>query len=150
MKTRRISCSIRCLKDEDVRKARAGLNGKAFTQVPYRCNVSGEGEELLLLAPQCIEKLASIFSPLADPLALAILYALISCELCECDIATLMEQDESQVLDQLDKLHALGLLRRREIQGMKYFTVASEAMRIFLRGSLIEAEGGGNHNPISP
>ncbi len=68
--------------------------------------MSGKREELLLLSPQCLEKLVTIFSPLGDPLALAILHALISSELCECDIATLMEQDESQVLDRLDKLHA--------------------------------------------
>ena len=82
-----------------------------------------------------------MFSPLGDPLALAILYALISSELCECDIATLMEQDESQVLDRLDKLHALGLLWRREIQGMNYFSVASKELKTFLRRSLFEEEG---------
>lgn len=136
MKSRRISCSIRCLKKEDVSKAREGLKGKAFTRVPYRCSVSGQREELLLLAPPSIERLTTLFGPLGDPLALAILYALGSSELCECDIATLMEQDESQVVDQLDKLHALGLLRRREIEGMNYYAVANEDMKTFLRRSL--------------
>ncbi len=136
MQTRHTTCSIRCLKGEDVRKAREGLKGNPFTKVPYFCKLSGNAEEVLLLSDQRIEELSAIFSPLGDPLALKILYALISCELCECDIATLVEQDERGVLNRLDKLHSLGLLQRRKIQGMNYYSVAIEDLRGFLARSL--------------
>jgi len=140
MKTRRISCPIRCLKEEDVRRAREGLAGNAFSKVPYLCRLSGKREEVLLIAQQRIEELSVTFSPLGDPLSLKILYALISCELCECDIATLVEQDEEEVVNRLDNLHSLGLLQSRKIQDMNYYSVAIEDLRDFLVRSLHEAK----------
>lgn len=140
MKTRRISCPIRCLEEDDIRRAREDLKGNAFTKVSYLCRLSGKAEEVLLLSQQRIEELSAIFSPLGDPLALKILYALISCELCECDIATLVEQDGGEVANRLDKLHSLGLLQHRKIQGMSYYSVAMEDLRDFLALSLHEAK----------
>ena len=62
--------------------------------------------------------------------------ALASAELCECDIATLVERDESDVVADLERLRAVGLLSEREVEGMKYYALADVAMRYLLRDKI--------------
>jgi hypothetical protein len=126
------SCHVRCLEDADVRGAWEGLEAAAQVIVPYTCKLSGKREELLLLSDDCAERLAARFRPLGKPETLKLLAALASTELCQCDVATLLQREEGAVAGELRRLSRLGLLKHRLIEGMDYFALADNALRDLL------------------
>ncbi|GAB5377869.1 MAG: hypothetical protein AcusKO_43310 [Acuticoccus sp.] len=128
MTDRTIACDVRCLSAEDVRDAKALTKDAPFAKVPYRCHVSGKSQELMLLTDAAAERLATTFAPLSDPIALKILYALGSTELCECDLATLTQCSDAVILERLEKLVRFGFLRRRQLHGMTNYALADKGM----------------------
>jgi hypothetical protein len=123
-----VYCHVRCLEGADVSGAWDGLTNAAQVSVPYTCKLSGKREALLLLSDDCAKRQAERFRPLSKPESLKILAALATAELCECDVATLMQKDDNGTACELRRLHRLGLLKHRQIEGMNYYTLASPAL----------------------
>lgn len=126
MTDRKIRCDVRCLEADDVREAKRRDTDAPFAKVPYVCRLSGDSKDLMLLTDAVAEHLATTFAPLSDPIALKILYALGPTELCECDLATLAECSDVDILERLEKLVRFGFLSRRQIHGMTYYALADK------------------------
>ena len=122
------SCHIRCLEGADVSGAWEGLAAAAQVSVPYTCKLSGKREALLLLSDDCAKRQAERFRPLCKPESLKLLAALAWAELCECDVATLLHKEDGATACELRRLHRLGLLKHRQVEGMNYYTLANEAL----------------------
>ncbi len=121
----------RCLSDSDVKKARQALGENDAIMVPYACKVSGKTEEILLVSDAAAEVLAATLGKFGGVLAVKIFAAVVSTELCEDDIATLMGEDGEVVLAETDRLAAGGFLFRLEIDGMNYFGAGNPPLRRF-------------------
>jgi len=126
MTSRKITCKVRCLEPATVCSAKEQMAGAAIGKVPFTCKVSGKREDILLLSDEGAECLASLPDALGgSPLTQKIVYALYGAELCECDIATLTERNEREVLDELARLRSAGIVKCRKIDGMTYYTLGS-------------------------
>ncbi|MEA5376661.1 MULTISPECIES: winged helix-turn-helix domain-containing protein [Vibrio harveyi group] len=128
MTSRTITCDVRCLNADDVQRAKVLNEGEPFARVPYRCRVSGKSQDLMLLTDAAAENLAMALTPLSDPVTLKILHALGSSELCECDLATLTECNDADILERLEKLVRFGFLTRRQLHDMTYYSLAEKGM----------------------
>ncbi|MEY8828800.1 winged helix-turn-helix domain-containing protein [Sedimentitalea sp. XS_ASV28] len=128
MTDRKIDCGTRCLKAGNVREAKLRAGDAPFATVPYVCRLSGETQDLMLLSDATSRKLATTLEPLSDPVTLKILYALGSNELCECDLATLTECSDAEVLNRLEKLVRFGFLKRRQLHDMTYYALAEKGI----------------------
>jgi len=133
-----ITCSIRCLEAETVRAAKGEMKGAAAGRVPFVCTLSGKKEEILLISDDAARRLATLIPALGGPLAQKIAAAILGAELCECDIATLTESDEGRVLDELERLEAIGVARSRKIEGMTYYALAAGETRDLLDARISE------------
>lgn len=136
-----IACTVRCLEQADVARAMENAKDKPFAMVSFICRLSGQQEQVVLLSEASATALAQSLAPLGDPESLRILCALTSAELCERDIATLVERDESDVVADLEQLRAVGLLSERQLEGMKYYSLADAAMRYLLRDKIAALAG---------
>lgn len=125
MECRKISCEVRCLEQGTVRTAKEEMKGASVGKVPFVCKLSGKTEDILLLSDESAQRLASMPDAIGGPLTQKILCAILGAELCECDIATLTEGEEGKVLDELERLRSAGIVKCREIEGMKYYAHAS-------------------------
>jgi DNA-binding transcriptional ArsR family regulator len=132
MGQQRISCHVRCLEGVDVFGAWKGLATAAQVSVPYTCKLSGK-REALLLSDDCAKRLADRFRPLGKPESLKMLAALASAELCECDVATLLQKEEGVTARELQRLYRLGLLKHRHVEGINYHALANEALSDLLK-----------------
>lgn len=128
MTKRKIRCDVRCLEAENVREAKRRTTDAPFAKVPYVCRLSGNTKDLMLLTDVVAERLATTLAPLSDPIALKIVYALGPTELCECDLATLTECSDADVVERLEKLVRFGFLKRRQLHGMNYYALADKGM----------------------
>jgi len=126
-------CHIRCLEGTDVSGAWDGLATAAQVSVPYTCKLSGKREALLLLSDDSANRMADRFRPLGKPECLKMLAALASAELCECDVATLLQKEDGATRRELQQLHRLGLLKHRQLEGMNYYILANEALSDLLK-----------------
>lgn len=135
---KQITCKIRCLQAETVRAAKDEMTGAPVGKVPFVCSLSGKKEDILLITDDTAKELATLIPSLGGPLAQKIAAAILGAELCECDIATLTESDEGQVLDELERLRSLGIARSRDIQGMTYYSLASGETRELLNERILE------------
>ncbi len=131
-----IACTMPCLETSDVAQAKQAATGKPFAMVSFVCRLSGQQEQVVLLSQESATDLAESMSPLSDPDSLRILCALASAELCQCDIATLVEREICYVVADLERLRAAGLLSVRDVEGMKYYALADAAMRYLLRDKI--------------
>ena len=136
--SRKISCEVRCLEPDTVRAARDALEGASVGTVPFVCKVSGKREQILLLGCDAAERLAKSNPSIGGALSQKIAAALLNAELCECDIATVTESEESRVLDELDRLRCAGVVQVRDIQSMKYYSLASSEAREQLKQRMSE------------
>lgn len=125
MECRKVSCEVRCLEQETVRTAKEEMKGAAIGKVPFVCKLSGQKEDILLLSDESAQRLASMPDAIGGALTQKIICAIFGAELCECDIATLTEGEEGQVMDELERLRSAGIVKCREIEGMKYYALAS-------------------------
>ena len=128
MTDRKIDCDVRCLEADNVRKAKRRAKDAPFAKVPYICRLSGNPQDLMLLTDAVAENLATALAPLSDPIALKILYALSPTELCECDLATLVECSDADVVERLEKLVRFGFLKRHRLHGMTYYALAEKGV----------------------
>ncbi|MBL6928050.1 MAG: hypothetical protein ISR44_02665 [Rhodospirillales bacterium] len=128
---RKVSCSVRCLSEIEVEKARRSLGDADAIMVPYTCKVSGKTEEILMVSEAAAEILAATLGKFGGVMAVKIFAAVVSTELCACDIATLMGEDEEDVLAEIDRLTEGGFLFGHEIDGMNYFGAGNPPLRRF-------------------
>lgn len=126
MTKRKIRCDVQCLEADNVREAKRRTTDAPFAKVPYVCRLSGDAKDLMLLTDAVAERLATTLAPLGDPIALKILYALGPTELCECDLATLTECCDADVVERLEKLVRFGFLKRHQLNGMNYYALAEK------------------------
>ena len=124
----KIGCDVRCLEADNVREAKRRNKDAPFAKVPYVCRLSGKSQDLMLLTDAVAEDLATSLAPLIDPIALKILYALGPTELCECDLATLVECSDADVVERLEKLVRFGFLKCRRLHGMNYYGLAEKGI----------------------
>jgi len=71
-----------------------------------------------------IVQTAELFSLLGDVSRLRILQALITTELCVCDLASILEVSSSAVSHQLRLLRAMGMVRYRKEGKIAYYSLA--------------------------
>ena len=126
---RKINCSIRCLDQSIVAQVRTGLSTAPISAVPYVCKVSGQKEEVFLVSDELAETISGQVAGLQDPLDALLAAATLRTQLCECDLATLAQKPEADVLAHLDRLEAAGVLTRRLIHGMNYFGIVAGQTR---------------------
>ncbi|MBL6946416.1 MAG: hypothetical protein ISR47_07250 [Rhodospirillales bacterium] len=131
MVDRKISGSIRCLSEIEVEKARQSLAGSDALVVPYACKVSGKTEEIVLVSDAAAENLATALGHFGGDVAVKIFASVVSTELCEFDIATLIGGDEKDVLAEIDRLEAGGFLFKQEVDGMNYYGAGNPPLRRF-------------------
>lgn len=136
----KISCTVHCLDPETVRAAKTAMKGAATGKVSFVCKVSDKKENILLLSDESAWRLTSLPDALGGPLAQKILYALAGAELCECDIATLSERSEHEVLDELARLRSAGMLTCRKIASMTYYALGSAEIATALEERLCALE----------
>lgn len=80
-------------------------------------------------------QLAQIFASLSDPTRIRLISALNVCELCVCDLATVLGMTQSAVSHQLRVLRNLNLVRYRKEGRVVYYTLEDEHVRqLFERG----------------
>jgi hypothetical protein len=126
---RKINCSIRCLDQSIVVEVRTGLTKAPISSVPYVCKVSGQKEEVLLVSDELAETISDQVIGLLDSLDAILAVATLYTQLCECDLATLAQKPEADVLAHLDRLEEAGVLTRQLIDGMNYFGIATGRTR---------------------
>ena len=129
MEYRKVCCNIRCLDQATVEAARAGLSAAPVSAVPYVCKISGQQEEVFLVSSEIAQTVSSRVAALRDPLDVLLVVATLRTQLCECDLATLAEHHESEVLTRLDRLESAGVLARSLIHGMNYYGAAAGQIR---------------------
>jgi ArsR family transcriptional regulator, lead/cadmium/zinc/bismuth-responsive transcriptional repressor len=78
----------------------------------------------VLLPMQSAQRMAEFFGVLADPTRLRLLSALVSQELCVCDLAAGLKMSESAVSHQLRVLRAMRLVKYRKEGRNVYYSLA--------------------------
>ena len=115
-----------------VKTAIKKLSPSGIKWMPYTCQISGKEENILLIGDDLASQLASSLAEVEDTNGTKILAGLYSAELCECDMATLTNLSEQEVIYQLERFKSLGVITHRIIHGMNYFRLNSKnAERIF-------------------
>ena len=137
---KKITCEIRCLETETVRAAKEEMKGAPVGKVPFLCKLSGKREDILLISDDTAKRLEALIPSIGGLLAQKIAAAICGAELCECDIATLTERDEGQVLDELERLRANKVVQFREIAGMKYYSLVNTKARELLNKYISDLE----------
>lgn len=133
MVLKKITCEIRCLETETVHAAKEQMKGAPVGKVPFLCKLSGKREDILLISDETAKHLEVLIPSVGGPLAQKIAAAICGAELCECDIATLTESDEGQVLDELERLRSIDVIQIREIEGMKYYSLVNSKAQELLK-----------------
>lgn len=118
-------------------EVRSGLATAPISAVPYVCKVSGQKEEVFLLSDELAETIAGQVTGLQDSLDAILAVATLRTQLCECDLATLAQKPEKNVLAHLDRLEEAGVLTRRLIHGMNYFGIAVGRIRDEISATLV-------------
>jgi len=106
-----------------------------------RCEVSCVNEDAVtevrqvMLDEDVAVSLAELFKALGDPTRVKILFALLTRELCVCDLAALIGVTESAVSHQLRLLRAQKLVKfRREGKNVYYSLDDSHIEELFAQG----------------
>ncbi len=85
-------------------------------------------------------QLADLFKAMGDPTRLKIVTALLTGELCVCDLAAVCGLSDSAVSHQLRTLRALGILDNRRDGKIVYYRLADDHVRQILENSLRHLE----------
>jgi len=125
----KITCEIRCMEPAVVETALKRLQPAGVEWVSYTCQISGKTEAILLIGDDMASRLAGSLPEVEDINGMKILAGLYSAELCECDVATLTRLSEEEVIRQLERFAALGLVAHRKIHDMNYYRLDSEIVR---------------------
>lgn len=135
-----ITCSTRCMDSAVVEAALNRLDPAGLDWVSYTCQISGKTELALLIGDELASRLTGSLPEVEDLNGAKILAGLYSAELCECDVATLTRVSEGEVIRQLQRFAALGMVAHRKVHGMNYYRLVSETARRTLSDA-IEASG---------
>lgn len=73
-----------------------------------------------------VTELSSIFQALGDPTRVRIIHALITTEMCVCDLAAVLEMTQSAVSHQLRYLRNLRIVKRRKVGRTVYYSIDDE------------------------
>lgn len=125
----KISCEIRCMDPDVVEEALNRLRPSGKEWVSYTCQISGKTEAILLIGDELARRLAGSVPEVEDSNGMKILAGLYSAELCECDVATLTKLPEAEVIRQLERFVASGIVAHRIIHGMNYYRLDSDVVR---------------------
>lgn len=79
-----------------------------------------------LLPVQSAQRMAEFFAVLADPTRLRLLSALVSQELCVCDLAAGLKMGESAVSHQLRVLRSVRLVKYRKAGRNVYYSLTDD------------------------
>lgn len=96
-----------------------------------------------LLGIDAARQVASLFSILADPTRLQVVYALLNApegELCVCDLAAGLGRDDTTISHQLRVLRSHRVVTMRKIGRVVYYRLVDEHIRQMLALGLIHAE----------
>ena len=135
----KIMCEIRCMNPDSVKIATRKLSPSGIKWIPYTCQISGEKENLLLIGDDLASQLTPSLAEVEDANGTKILAGLYSAELCECDVATLTNLPEQEVISQLERFKSLGVVTHRIIHGMNYFRLNSKNARQIFSGLISAA-----------
>lgn len=86
-----------------------------------------------LPAGETLAGLADIFAVLSDPTRLRIISALVTRELCVCDLAATVGTSESAISHQLRALRTLGLVSARRAGRLVYYTLDDDHVATLYR-----------------
>jgi ArsR family transcriptional regulator len=78
------------------------------------------------LTDDMVLKMANFYQALSDPTRLRIVHTLIHSEMCVCDLAAVLEMTQSSISHQLRYLKNLGLIKRRKVGRMVYYSIDDE------------------------
>lgn len=132
----RITCELRCMDSADVEAALKRLDPADWEWVSYTCQISGKTEAILLLGDEMASRLAESLPEVAGANEMKVLAGLYSAELCECDVATLTRLSEEEVIRQLERFTAIGMVIHRELHGMNYYSLNSGLVRQVLSDAI--------------
>ncbi|HEU5377110.1 MAG TPA: metalloregulator ArsR/SmtB family transcription factor [Ktedonobacteraceae bacterium] len=96
-----------------------------------------------LLGIDAARQVASLFSILADPTRLQVVYALLNApegELCVCDLAAGLGRDDTTISHQLRVLRSHRVVTMRKIGRVVYYRLVDEHIRQMVALGLIHAE----------
>ncbi len=96
-----------------------------------------------VLSVEVARQVASLFSMLADPTRLQVVYALLNApagELCVCDLAAGLGRDDTTISHQLRVLRNQHIVAMRKVGRMVYYRLVDEHLRQVLALGLIHAE----------
>jgi DNA-binding transcriptional ArsR family regulator len=80
--------------------------------------------------------LAELFNVFGDSTRIRILYALVSSEMCVCDISCLLEMTESAISHQLRVLRQARLVTQRKAGRVVYYSLADDHVKSILNCGL--------------
>ena len=89
---------------------------------------------------ETVALLAETFKVLGDPTRVKILYALLTAELCVCDISNLLKMSESAISHQLRILRNTRLVKYRKEGRIVYYSLADDHVRSLFKQGLDHAE----------
>lgn len=84
-----------------------------------------------------VTQMTSVYKLLGDPTRLRIMLALNACEMCVCDLASLLESTPSAISHQLRLLRTAGLAHARKEGKMVYYSLEENSVqRILTEGHI--------------
>jgi hypothetical protein len=119
-----------------VEAASCQLDPAGVAWVAYTCKLSGAKESILLIGDELAAEIMKSLPTVESLTGMKILASLYSAELCECDVATVTGVAEREVVSQLQKFAALGMIGHRKIQGMNYYRLISDIARRSIKEAL--------------
>jgi hypothetical protein len=122
----KIPCEIRCMDPATVEAASRVPDPAGVEWVAYTCKFSGTKQSVLVIGNELAAGIMKLLPAVESLTGMKILASLYSAELCECDVATVAGVAEREVVTQLQKLAAPGMIGHRKIQGMNYYRLMSD------------------------
>lgn len=122
----KISCKVRCIDPATVHEVTKYLSPSGIKWLPYKCQLTGKEENILLIGNDIALRLTPSITEADNANDARILAALYSAELCECDVATLTNLSDQEVIDQLERFKKSGVITHRIIHGMNYYRLNSK------------------------
>ena len=86
--------------------------------------------------PETIQSLADVFKALGDPTRLKMVMALLTCELCVCDLAVVCGLTDSAASHQLRVLRNLRIVANRRDGKIVFYRLADDHVGDLIRQSL--------------
>ena len=107
-----------CLDEVTRRAARVALGKNDAVRVPYICQLSGSGEELMLISHYAAERMVVATGGQIDSVEARVLALVHIAKLCLTDIAELLHMSTQRCQSILDDLERRDLVFRYEINGL--------------------------------